>query len=163
MSSALRTKSDRSPLLMTSRYLCTARRISSTKVFQVRGTACASSKYLRGSSEVAEEAAGAFANEVMVVPIGGIPCWIAEKEAAVLASVRFVRERLSGDCKESMEVAGDTPSERYERRRWCYKTYCTLVAEQRPRATRKARASSTIGLTLELLDACVTDASSVSE
>lgn len=68
-----------------------------------------------------EAPAGAFAKEVMVVPIGGTPCCIAEKDAAVLASVRLVRERVNGEAlfKESIEVAGDTPSDKYERRRRC--------------------------------------------
>ena len=53
---------------------------------------------------------------------------MAEKDAAVLASVIFVCERLSGDCNESMDVAGETPSERYERRRLCYKPDYRLAA-----------------------------------
>jgi len=63
---------------------------------------------------------GALAKEVMVVPIGGIPCCIAEIDA-LLASVRLVRERLSREVafSESMDVAGDTPSDRYERLRRC--------------------------------------------
>ena len=71
-----------------------------------------------------EAAAGALANELMVVPIGGIPCCIADKEV-LLAWVRFVRERLSGDAafSESMDVAGDTPSDRNDRlRRFCQKS-----------------------------------------
>lgn len=99
--------------------------MSSTIVFQVNGTACASSKKRRGSSEVAEAPAGAFANEVMVVPIGGMPCCIAENEAVVLASVTLVCDRVNGDAlfRESIEVAGDTPSDRYDRRRrFCSRT-----------------------------------------
>ena len=120
MSSALRTNSGRWPLVITSRYRWTARRISSTSVFQVSGTACASSKNLRGNNEVLEALAGALAKEFMVVPTGGIPCCIAESDM-LLASVRFVRERLIGDAalKESMDVAGDTPSDRYDRLRRC--------------------------------------------
>jgi len=98
-------------------------------VFQVKGTACASSKNLRGRREVVEDRAGAFAKEVMVVPIGGIPCCVAEKDAAVLVSVRLVRERLSGECNEFMEVAGDTPFERYERRRRCYRMELRVSGE----------------------------------
>jgi hypothetical protein len=49
-------------------------------VFHVSGTACASSKNRLGRSEDVEEPAGAFAKEVMVVPMGGIPCCIAVKE-----------------------------------------------------------------------------------
>lgn len=72
--------------------------------------------------------------------MGGMPWCMAEKEAAVLDSVRLVRERLSGDRRESIEVAGDTPSDRYEGRRRCYKTHCVLVVEPQFGVTRKARA-----------------------
>lgn len=65
-----------------------------------------------------ETPAGAFAKEVMVVPIGGMPCCIAEKEA-LLASARFDRDRLRGEAalSESMDVAGDTPSDKNDRLR----------------------------------------------
>jgi hypothetical protein len=94
--------------------------MSSTIVFQVKGTAYASSKNRLGSSERLEPPGGACAKEVAVVPFGGIPCCIAESDM-LLASVRFVRERLIGDgaFKESMDVAGDTPSDKCERLRRC--------------------------------------------
>ena len=123
MSSAFLTNSERSPLLMTSRYLCTARRMSSTSVLQVSGTACVSSKNRRGTKEDVDAAAGAFANEFIVVPMGGKPCCAAENDMLLLlASVRLVRERLNGDValRESIEVAGDTPSDKYDLlRRFC--------------------------------------------
>ena len=54
----------------------------------------------------------------MVVPIGGIPCCMAERDV-LLASVMLVRERLKGDAalSESMDVAGDTPSDKFDRLR----------------------------------------------
>ena len=47
------------------------------------------------------------------MPIGGMPCCIAEKEV-LLASAMFVRERACGDAafSESIDVAGDTPSDK---------------------------------------------------
>lgn len=82
-------------------------------VLQVSGTACVSSKNLRGTSDEVDEAAGALAKEFIVVPIGGIPCCMAEKEL-LPASARFVRERLNGNAalRLSIEVAGDTPSDK---------------------------------------------------
>ena len=58
--------------------------------------------------------AGAFANDVIVVPIGGIPCCNDENEVWWLRSVRLVLERVSDEVlfRESMDVAGETPSER---------------------------------------------------
>ena len=85
-------------------------------VLHVSGTAWVSSKKRRGTSEDVEEAAGAFANEFIVVPMGGMPCCMAEKDILVPASVRLVRERLNGDAafSESIEVAGETPSDKYD-------------------------------------------------
>ena len=71
-----------------------------------------------------------MAKDVMVVPIGGNACCKTEKEVPVLDSARFGRERVMGDIKESIEVAGDTPSERYERWRRCYNTDCGSVVER---------------------------------
>ena len=88
-----------------------------------------SSRKRRGKGEVAEDAAGALAKDVMVVPIGGKACCKTENDVPILDSVRFVRERVMGDCKESIDVAGDTPSVRYERRRRCYNTDCGSVVE----------------------------------
>ena len=87
-------------------------------MFHVSGTALASSNNLLGSNDEVDAAAGALANEFIVVPIGGIACCIAEKDM-LLASVRFVRERVSGDAalSESMDVAGDTPSDKNDRLR----------------------------------------------
>ena len=91
--------------------------MSSTIVFHVKGTACASSKKRLGRSEAVEAAAaGALAKEDMVVPIGGIPT--AEKELLIAAKFecdRFVDTALS----ESIEAAGETPSDRYDRLRRC--------------------------------------------
>jgi hypothetical protein len=104
--------------------------MSSTRVLQVSGTACVSSKNRRGTREDVDAAAGAFANEFIVVPMGGIPCCIAEKDMlVVLASVRFVRERLNGDValRESIEVAGETPSDKYDLLRRFYKIARQLV------------------------------------
>lgn len=122
MSSAFLTNSERSPLLMTSRYRCTARRMSSTSVLHVSGTACVSSKKRRGTREDVDEAAGALANEFIVVPIGGIPCCICENDTLLPASVRLVLDRLKGDValRESIEVAGETPSDKNDLlRRFC--------------------------------------------
>ena len=84
-----------------------------------------SSRNRRGTSEEVDEAAGALAKEFIVVPIGGMPCCIAENEVLLASAARFVRERVKGDValRESIDVAGDTPSERYDRlRRFCYIT-----------------------------------------
>jgi hypothetical protein len=88
--------------------------MSSTSVLHVSGTACVSSKKRRGTRDVVDEAAGAFAKEFIVVPMGGIPCCTAEKDALVPASAKFDRERASGDAalRESIEVAGETPSDK---------------------------------------------------
>lgn len=68
-----------------------------------------------------EAPAGALANEFMVVPTGGIPCCMAESDTLLASVVRFVRERVLGDAalRESMDVAGDTPSDKYDRLRRC--------------------------------------------
>lgn len=63
----------------------------------------------------AAAAAGALAKEDIVVPIGGLPT--AEKELLIarLDCDRFTDAALS----ESIEAAGETPSDRYERLRRC--------------------------------------------
>lgn len=93
--------------------------MSSTIVFQVKGTACASSKKRRARSEVVDAAAGALAKDAMVVPIGGMPCCMAEND------VLFMEDRLVCDrfcdatLRESIDVAGDTPSKERRWRRFC--------------------------------------------
>jgi hypothetical protein len=100
--------------------------MSSTMVFQVNGTACASSKKRRARSEFVEAAAGALAKEAMVVPIGGMPCCIAENDVLFIAD-RLVCDRLSDAAlSESMDVAGDTPSDRKERR---WRRFCTCTRQ----------------------------------
>ena len=95
-------------------------------VFQVSGTACASSKKRRASSEDVEAAAGALAKEAMVVPMGGMPCCIAENDVLFIAD-RLVCDRFSDAwLSESIEVAGDTPSERKERR---WRRFCTCTRQ----------------------------------
>ena len=87
-------------------------------VFQVSDTACASSKKRRGNSEDDCAGAGALAKEFMVVPMGGMPCCMAEKEAAEPPLVILMRERFNGEAafNESIDVAGDTPFDNPDRR-----------------------------------------------
>ncbi len=51
-------------------------------------------------------------NEVLLVPLGGMVCWTREK----LLVLGFSRERVADEVmlKESIEVAGDTPSDIYD-------------------------------------------------
>lgn len=57
---------------------------------------------------------GLFAKEVVVVPIGGIVDCTAEKLVSLVST-----DRVMGEVAfiESMDVAGDTPSDMKERRR----------------------------------------------
>ena len=114
MSSALFTNSERSPLLIDCRYRSTARRISSTILFHVRGTGFESSKNFRDIADAMGVPRGLFAKEVVVVPIGGIVDCTAEKLVPLVS-----RDRVIGEVAfiESMDVAGDTPSDTKERRR----------------------------------------------
>lgn len=91
-------------------------------MFHVNGTACASSKKRRARSEVVEAAAGALAKDAMVVPMGGMPCCIAEKDVLFIAEKLLCDRFLEAAVNESIEVAGDTPSDRNELRwRWVWK------------------------------------------
>lgn len=58
----------------------------------------------------------ACAKEFMVVPIGGIPCWVAERDVSLPTAVMSLRERLKGEAalRESIEVTGDTPSDKFD-------------------------------------------------
>jgi hypothetical protein len=85
-----------------------------TSLFQVNGAAAPSSKNDRGKVAACVGASAGFVNEVVEEPIAGIEVTIErfgfEKGSA--------RDREVGDIPlliESIEVAGDTPSETNDR------------------------------------------------
>lgn len=114
MSSARRTYSDLSLLLMASLYRSTALFIFATSLFQVRGAAEPSSKKDRGNVAACGGPREGFVKEVVEGPMIGMEVTM-DKLGLVNGSAR---DRCGGDAPliESIEVAGDTPSETNERR-----------------------------------------------
>ena len=118
ISSARRTYSERSLLFIASRYRSMAFFMFPTSLLQVNCTATPSSKKDRGRFGPGVAPCAGLLNEVVEVPIGGIDDPIDifgfEKGSA--------RERDTGDMplfRESIEVAGDTPSDSRDRRFRC--------------------------------------------
>ena len=114
MSSARRTYSDRSLLLIASRYRSTAFFMLATSLFQVNGAAEPSSKKDRGNVAACGGPSEGFVKEVVEGPMIGMELTMdrfgLEKGSA--------RERVIGDIPliESIDVAGDTPSDTSDRR-----------------------------------------------
>jgi len=113
MSSARRTYSDRSLLLIASLYRSTAFFIFATSLFQVNGAAEPSSKKDRGNVAACGGPSEVLVNEVVEGPMIGMEVTIDR-----FAAKGSARERLMGDIPlmESIDVAGDTPSETSDRR-----------------------------------------------
>lgn len=127
MSSARRTYSDLSLLLIASRYRSTAFFMLVTSLFQVNGAAEPSSKKDLGNVAACGGPSCVLVKEVVEGPIIGI----------AVTMDRFVekasfRGRLTGDIPlmESIEVAGDTPSETDRRFRGCRVSLAECKAHQ---------------------------------
>jgi hypothetical protein len=117
ISSARGTYSDRSLLLIASLYRSTALFILATSLFHVKGAAIPSSKKDRGSVAACGGPSEGFVKEVREVPVVG----------NVLPMERVGCEKVSPRCRlvgdiplfiESMDVAGDIPSESIDWRFW---------------------------------------------
>ena len=115
MSSARRTYSDRSLLLIASRYRSTAFFMLAMSLFHVNGAAEPSSKKDRGNVAACGGPSVGFVKEVVEGPMIGMELTLdrlgLEKGSA--------RECVIGDIPplmESIDVAGDTPSDTSDRR-----------------------------------------------
>lgn len=117
MSSALRTYSERSALLIACLYDSIALRMLSTSLFQVKGALLPSSKNDRGI-----EAAETWPNGLLVKEVVVVPMWSLDMpfEASCTAFIEFIdragfskpRLFMIGDVSnDSVDAAGDTPSE----------------------------------------------------
>ena len=124
MSSARRTYSDRSPLLIDARYRWMAFLIFSTNRFHVSGATVPSSKNERETFASGIWADELDINEVANGRVGGCVAWTAPAWPRALCNATddpFCDRDLLGlrPPRESNDVAGERPADRSDPRRRC--------------------------------------------